>query len=114
MYIEISRKIDKYGFLTGENILPPEQRRVIEQAKFTFSPLRKALEKQIRTIEDQVKKQIKALEEHRKQLFESNELIKKGFNINRDRIPLEKEKKIFNEIVEEKFYEFQNKKSDWL
>ena len=40
-----SGKIDKYEFLTGEEILPPDQRRVIEQAKFTYSPLGKAFKK---------------------------------------------------------------------
>ena len=40
---------------------------MIEQAKFTYSPLGKALEKQTKTTEDQRgEKQIKALEEHRK------------------------------------------------
>ena len=34
-------------------MLPPDQRRVIEQAKFTYSPLGKAFEKQIKTIEDE-------------------------------------------------------------
>ena len=29
-----SGKIDKYECLTGEEILPPDQRRMIEQAKF--------------------------------------------------------------------------------
>ena len=29
-----SGKIDKYEFLTGEEIIPPDQRRVIEEAKF--------------------------------------------------------------------------------
>ena len=37
-----SGKIDKYQFLTGEEILPSDQSRIIEQAKFTYSPLRKA------------------------------------------------------------------------
>ena len=32
-----SGKIDEYEYLTGEEILPPHQRRVIEQAKFTYS-----------------------------------------------------------------------------
>ena len=50
---------------------------MIEKAKFTYSPLKKALEKQSRTIEDQDKKQIKAIENHGKQLGESNELTKK-------------------------------------
>ena len=45
-----SGKIDKYEQLAGEEILPPDQRRVIEQAKFTYYPLGKALEKE--TIEN--------------------------------------------------------------
>ena len=40
-----SGKIDKYEYLTGEEILPSDQRRVIEEAKFSYSSLRKALEK---------------------------------------------------------------------
>ena len=42
----LSGKIDKYKYLTGEEILPFDLRRVVEQAKFTYSPLRKALMKQ--------------------------------------------------------------------
>ena len=56
-----SGKIDKYEYLTGEEILSSDQRRVIEQAKFTYSPLGKALEKQRKTIEDQRIKQVQAL-----------------------------------------------------
>ena len=48
-----SGKIDKYEYLTGEEILPSYQQQIIEQAKFTYSPLGKAFEKQINTIEDQ-------------------------------------------------------------
>ena len=48
-----SGKIDKYQFLTGEEILPSNQKQIIEQAKFTYSPLGKAFEKQTKTIEDQ-------------------------------------------------------------
>ena len=48
-----SGKIDKYEYLTGEEILPSEQNRIIEQAKFIHSPLGQAFEKQIKTIEDQ-------------------------------------------------------------
>ena len=57
----LSGKIDKYEYLTGEEILTSDQSRVIEQAKFTYSPLGKAFEKQIKTIEDQVIKQVEAL-----------------------------------------------------
>ena len=41
-----SGKIDKYEYLTGEEILPSNQRQIIEQAKLTYSPLGKAFEKQ--------------------------------------------------------------------
>ena len=37
--------------LTGEKILPSDQSRITEQAKFTYSPLGKAFEKQIKAIE---------------------------------------------------------------
>ena len=73
-------KIDKYEYLTGEEILLSERRRVIEQATFTCSPLGKALEKQTKTFEEQGKKQIKSIEDHGKQLVESNELVKKDLN----------------------------------
>ena len=42
----------KYEYLTGEEILPSNQQKVIEQAKFTYSPLGKAFKKQPKTIED--------------------------------------------------------------
>ena len=51
-----SGKIDKYKYLTGEEILPSNKQQIIEQAKFTYSPLGKAFEKQAKTIEDQGKK----------------------------------------------------------
>ena len=41
-----SGKIHKYEYLTGEDILPSNQQQIIEQAKFTYSPLGKAFEKQ--------------------------------------------------------------------
>ena len=45
-----SGKIGKYEYLTGEEILPSNQRQIIEQAKSTYSPLRKAFERQTKTI----------------------------------------------------------------
>ena len=36
-----SGKIDKYQYLTGEEILPCNQRQILEQAKFNNSHLRK-------------------------------------------------------------------------
>ena len=51
----------KYEYLTGEDISPSNRQQVIEQARFTYSPLGKAFEKQIKTIEDQGQKQAEAL-----------------------------------------------------
>ena len=73
-------KIDKYEFITGEEMLPLHQRRVTEQAKFTYSPSGKAFKEQIKTIADQGEKQIKALEEHGKQLVKYNN--EKEFSIH--------------------------------
>ena len=61
-----SVKIHKYEYLAGEDILPSNQQQIIEQAKFTYSPLGKAFEKQIKTIEDQGEKQIKAIQDQGK------------------------------------------------
>ena len=56
-----SGKIRKYEYLTGEDILPSNQQQIIEQARFTDSPLGKAFEKQIKTIEYQGQKQVDTL-----------------------------------------------------
>ena len=44
-----SGKIGKYKYLTGEEILHSNQRKTIEQAQLTYSPLGKAFEKEIKT-----------------------------------------------------------------
>ena len=43
-----SGETDKYEYLTGEDILSSNQQQIIEEAKFTYSPLGKAFEKQIK------------------------------------------------------------------
>ena len=58
----LSGKIHKYEYLTGEDMLPSNQQQIIKQAKCTYSPLGKAFRKQIKTIEDEGKKQTDALE----------------------------------------------------
>ena len=52
-----------YHPINGEDILSSNQQQMIEQTKFTYSPLGKAFEKQIKTIEDKVQKQIDALKD---------------------------------------------------
>ena len=71
-----SGKVNKYKYLIGEEILPSDQSRMIEQAKFTDSSLGKAFEKQIKEIENNVRKQIKAIEEHGKQQLNLIHLLK--------------------------------------
>ena len=60
-----SSKIDTCEYLTGEEILPSNQQQMIEQVKFTYSPLGKAFEKQTKTIKEQREKQIKAIQDKR-------------------------------------------------
>ena len=56
-------KIGKYEYLTGKEMLPPNQQQITEQAKFTYSQLGKAFEKQIKTIEDQGERQAEVLKD---------------------------------------------------
>ena len=85
-----SGKIDKYEYLTGEEILPSNQQQIIQQAKFAYSPLGKALEKQRKTIEDQGKKQVKAIQD-KKQIFHKDDDYK-------DKLLLSREREIFKDI----------------
>ena len=89
-----SAKIHKYEYLTVEDILPYNQQQIIDQAKFTYSPSGKAFEKQIKTIEDQGKKQVDALEN----LKDTNKQV---VNINddyEDKLLHSKEQEIFRKI----------------
>ena len=56
-----SGETDIYEYLAGEEILPSNQRQIIEQANLTHSPSRKAFEKQTKTTDEQGKKQIDAI-----------------------------------------------------
>ena len=86
-----SGKIHKYEYLAGEDILPSNQQQIIEQARFTYSPLGKAFEKQIKTIEDQGKKQVDALE-NLKPKEETKPIEDKSNNQSKATI-------IFNELI---------------
>ena len=88
-----SGKTRKYEYLTGEDISPSNQQQIIEHAKFTYSPLGKTFEK-LKTIEDQSKKQVDALENLKQK--EETKPIEDKFN---DR---KKGTIIFNELVNER------------
>ena len=94
-----SGKPHKYEYLTGEDILPSNQQQIIEQTKFTYSPLGKAFDKQIKTIEDQGKKQVDAINA----LKSDNKItIKKYIYDPKDTPSISKQKEIFNKLIDEK------------
>ena len=53
-----SSEIDTHEYLTGKEILPSDQSRMIEQAKLTYCLLGKAFKKLTKTIEEQEIKQL--------------------------------------------------------
>ena len=54
-----SGKTDKYEYLTGKEMLPSNQQQIIEQAKFTYSPMGKAFGKQIKTLKIKKKNKLR-------------------------------------------------------
>ena len=91
-----SGKTDNHEFLTGEEILPSVQSRIMEQAKFTYSPLGKGFEKNPKTIKEQGRKKPEAIEEHGKHL---NLVVKKKS------LTLLNQKEIFRELANERINE---------
>ena len=94
----------KYEYLTGEEILPSNQQQLIEQAKFTYSPLGKAFEKRTKTIEDQGEKQIKPIQD--------NNNKDDGY---KNKLLLSKEREIFKNVYNERLDKIEelNKKIDY-
>ena len=89
--------------------MPSYQRQIIEQAKFAYSLLDKTFEKQIKTIADQGEKQVNGLEYHGEQFVESNEFTDNDFNIRKDWVPLEKQKKYLMNLLKKNLTEFKRK-----
>ena len=85
-----SGKLDKYEYLTGEEILPSNQQQIIQQAKFNYLPLGTTIEKQRKTIEDQGEKQVKAIQD--KQIVNINK------DDYKDKLLLSKEREIVKDI----------------
>ena len=95
-------KINKYEYLTGEEILQSNQKQTIEQDRFTYSSLEKAFEKQTKTIQDQGKKQVIVLK-----TFKPKELgaITDKSDDNEKNL---KDKEVFNELSNERIAETYN------
>ena len=82
---------------------------MIEQAKFTYSPLGKAFEKQTKTIEDQGEKQIKAIQD------KSIETTKKYSDYHNDykkELLISKERKIFRDIYNDRLDQIERATND--
>ena len=91
------------SIVTGEDILPSNQQQIIDQTKFTYSPLGKAFDKQIKTIEDEGKKQVDASEKL-KPKEETKPIEDKPNNQSRGAI-------IFNDLINKR-KELMNKLRD--
>ena len=102
-----SGKLDKYEYLTGEEILPSNQQQIIQQAKFNYSPLGKGFEKQRKTIEDQGEKQVKAIQD--------NQLVNIKNYDYKNKLLFSKEREIFKDIYNKKLDEIEemNNKIDY-
>ena len=99
-----SGKIHKYEYITGEDMLPSNQQQITEQAKFTYSPLGKAFEKQTKTIEDQGQKQVGALNtlKSNKKLTTEDVIRKNALNNDGAKKELDKIKEIEKNVDREK------------
>ena len=102
-----SGKIDKYEYLTDEEILPSNQQQIIESAKFTYSPVGKAFEKQTKTVVDKGEKQIKAIKDNRKQLISDDDY--------KNKLLISKEREIFKDIYNKRLHKIEelNNKIDY-
>ena len=113
-----SNKIQKYEYLTGGDILPSTQQQIIEQARFAYSALGKAFEKQIKTTEDQGQKQVEALNtlKSNNQLAIEDVIPKNAWNNDDAKKELNKIKEIEKNVDGEKLiyetskytYQFKN------
>ena len=97
---------EPYSFLVNDTTLPSDDSLRFRKnlIKFTYSPLGKAFEKQIKTIEDQGKKQVKAIQD--KQIVNINK------NDYKNKLLLSKEREIFKDIYNkrlDKIEELNNK-----
>ena len=103
-----SGKLDKYEYLTGEEILPSNQQQIIQQAKFTYSLLGKAIEKQRKTIEDQGKEQVKAIQDNK-------QLVRINKDDYKDKLLFSKEREIFKDIFNKRLNKIEemNNKIDY-
>ena len=108
-----SGKLHKYEYLTGKDILPSNQQQLIEQIKFMYSPLGKALDKQIKTIEEQGEKQVEAIKSHKKIAID-DVILESAFSNKEANDELNKIKELEKKVNREKLiYETKTDRYDF-
>ena len=65
-------KLISMNILLVKKFYPSNQQKIIEQAKFTYSPIGKVFEKQTKKFKDQWQKQVEALKDLTKRTNKSN------------------------------------------
>ena len=80
-------------------MLLSNQKKIIEQSKFRYSPLGKAFEKQIKTFEDQGKKQVDALKDLKDNKEKWAEAIEEKSD---DKSDQSQAADIFNDLIEKR------------
>ena len=92
-----SGKLHKYESLTGEDILPSNQQQIIDQTKFTHSPLGKAFHKLIKQLKIKEKKQVDALNT----LKSCKKITIEKYKYDPKDTPfISRQKEIFNKLVD--------------
>ena len=98
---------NKYEYLTGEEILSSNQKQIIEQAKFTYSPLEKDFEKNKNNW--RWRKKTSGNKGHGKQLVKSNEVFTKT-----TRYMKKQKDEIFDKFSSEKTSEIYYLSQKWI
>ena len=93
---QLYHQVKFLNMISGEDILPSSQQQIIEQARFTYSPLGKNFEKQLKTTEDQEQKQVEDLNtlKSNNQLTIENVIPKNALNNDEAKKELDKIKEI--------------------
>ena len=103
-----SGKIDKCEYFKDEEILSPNQKQIVEQAKFTYSPLGKIFKKPAKTIQDQGKKQVDTLKnlKLKDQIKSIEEIFLEDHQSDEIKNEFHKTKKYENRVIKDNlFYE---------
>ena len=93
-----SEKIDKYEYLTGEEIIFPNQRKTIGQATFKYYSLGKAFEKQIKTRKKKSSLEVFKPEENKEDIKSVEAFFPEGMRTNEIKSEIDEKKELEGKI----------------